>query len=487
MHHVLSDLAFLGNMTRLNSSCTFPLLTAWPPDNWNDALTTQLTLNDPHRLSEQLAEVAQFCVEEARRRGASACETGASSSGGLSVTVRMGEVETVEHIRDKGLGVTVYFGHQKGTASSSDFSQDALKDTVAAACSIAKHTGEDEHSGLADADLMATEFPDLDLFHPSGISADEAVEMALRADNAARATDIRITNSDGASVGTHETIHAYVNSHGFVGKSMGTRHSLSSRVIAQDSAGMQRDYWYDTARSMDEMDSPENIGARAAERACSRLSSRRVATGTSPVLYSADVAGSVFGHFIGAIRGGNLYRRATFLLDSLDVQLFPTGFRIHEQPHLKRASGSTSFDGEGVATRPRDIVSDGVLRGYVLNSYAARRLGLQTTANAGGVHNLTIDHGPKSHIELLKEMGTGLLITEMMGSGINTVTGDYSRGAAGYWIENGEALYPVHEITVASNLRDMFKNIVAVGNNVDTRGNTRTGSLLIEGMTIAGE
>ena len=346
-------------------------------------MTTALSLDDPHKLCEQLADISEFCVGEARRLGATAAEVGASSTSGLSVTVRLGEVETIEHIRDKGLGVTVYDGTRKGSASTSDFGREALTATVEAACSIARHAGEDACAGLADPQRMATEFPDLDLYHPAALGPDAAIELATRADNAARARDVRITNSDGSTLGTHETAHAYVNSHGFRGTSLGTRHSLSSRVIAQDSAGMQRDYWYDTARDFDAMDSAEAIGARAADRAIARLSARRVETGTFPVLLVPEVATSLFGHFIGAIRGGNLYRRASFLLDCLGEQVFPAGFRIHEQPHLPRASGSAAFDGEGVATAARDIITDGVLRGYVLNSYAARRLGMETTANGG--------------------------------------------------------------------------------------------------------
>jgi PmbA protein len=450
-------------------------------------VSTPLSIDDPDGLSAQLADIAEFCVAEAARLGASASDVGVTSSTGLSVTVRMGEVETIEHIRDKGLGVTVYFDHRKGSASSSDFGRAALTSTVEAACAIARHTGEDEYSGLADASRMASVFPDLDLYHPIDLGADDAIDLAIRADNAARAADVRIINSDGSSVGTHATVHAYANSHGFTGTSKGTRHSISTRVIAQDSAGMQRDYWYDTSRVFDAMDSPESIGARAAERAVSRLSSRRVATGTFPVIYSPEVAGGFFGHFIGAIRGGNLYRKASFLLDSKGEQIFPKGLRIHEQPHLPQASGSCAFDGEGIATAPRDIVTDGVVQDYVLNSYAARRLGLDSTANAGGVHNLTIDTGDAKQSELVERMGRGLLVTELMGSGVNSVTGDYSRGAAGYWVENGETAFPVHEITIAGNLKDMFMGIQDIGGDVDTRGNIRTGSILINAVTIAGD
>lgn len=449
-------------------------------------MTTGLRLDDPQRLCEQLADLAELCVAEARNKGASGSEVGASASNGLSVTVRLGEVETVEYIRDKALGITVFFGHRKGSASTSDFSHEALRETVAAACSIARHTGEDPCAGLADANLMATHFPDLDLHHPSGLDADAAIEMATRADNAARSRDTRITNSDGASVGSHETAHAYSNSHGFTGTSLSTRHSLSSSVIAQDSAGMQGDYWYDTSRRLSDMMPPEDVGVRAADRAVSRLSARQVPTGTYPVLLSPQMATGFFGHFIGAIRGPNLYRKASFLVDTEGEQIFPSGFRIHEQPHLKCAAGSAAFDGEGVATTARDIIADGVLQGYVLNSYSARRLGRSTTANAGGVRNLTIEPGEHNAAALLKTMDKGLLVTELMGMGVNTVTGDYSRGAGGFWIEDGEARFPVQEITIAGNLRSIFAGISAVGSDVDTRGNIRSGSVLLSPMTVAG-
>ncbi|NKC11560.1 MAG: metalloprotease PmbA [Gammaproteobacteria bacterium] len=443
-------------------------------------------MDDPVRLEEQLVDIAELCNREALANGATAAETGVSTSTGLSVTVRMRDVETIEHIRDKSVGVTVYIGRRKGSASSSDFSAAALADTVKAACAIARYTGEDEYAGLADAALMATEFPDLDLHHPWSVDAEDAISIAKEMEATARDADARIVNTEGATLGTHETAHAYANSHGFVGARLSTRHSLSCVVIAQDDAGMQRDYWYDTARCAGDMLAPAEIGRMAAERTVARLSPRRVETGTMPVLFSADIASSLFGHLIGAIRGGALYRKATFLLDRLDTQIFPAGFRIHEQPLLRRGAGSVAYDGEGVATRDRDIVNDGVLKGYVLSSYSARRLGLITTANAGGVHNLTIAPGGRSREQLIRQMHRGLLVTELMGMGVNTVTGDYSRGMGGYWIDGGEIQFPVEEITIAGNLKDMFMNIVAVGSDVDARGNTRTGSVLIDSMTVAG-
>ena len=451
-------------------------------------MTTPLALDDPDRLCQQLAELAQLCVDKARAAGATAAEAGVSTSAGLSVTSRNLEVETIEHIRDKGVGLTVYFGQRKGTASTSDFSMAAIDDTVEAACQIAKLTGDDEYSGLADAELMATSFPDLDLHHPwREMSAERAIELAIEAEQAGLEVDKRIVNSDGASVGSHDTSHAYVTSHAFVGARNSTRHSLSCRLIGEDEAGMQRDYWYDTGRSMENMDAPAAIGKKAAERTLARLSPRTVATGQYPVLLPPEVAAGLFGHFIGAIRGGSLYRKATFLLDMLGKQVFSPHLRIHEQPHLLGASGSAAYDGEGVATAPRDIVRDGELLGYVLDSYSARRLGMQTTANAGGVHNLTIDPGDQDAEALLIDLNTGVLVTDLMGMGVNTVTGDYSRGASGFWVQDGVISHPISEFTIAGNLRDMFMNVVAVGTDVDTRGNIRTGSVLLNGMTIAGQ
>ncbi len=435
----------------------------------------------------RLRGVLADAIAEAGRLGATQAEAAISTSAGLSVTVRLGEVETIEHTRDRSLGVTVYFDHRKGSASTTDISTAAVRESVAAACTIARHTAEDECAGLADAELMAVNPPDLDLFHPWSLDAEQAIAHALECENAAREADPRITNSEGASVSRHDGDYVYANTHGFNDGYASSRHSLSCTVIANDSAGMQRDYWYTMSRRPEDLQAPREVGEKAAERVLARLDARRIGTRTVPVVYAAEVASGLFGHFIGAIRGGSLYRRASFLLDHLGKQVFPDWMRIHEQPHLPAAIGSCPFDNEGVATRARDIVNAGVLQGYVLSSYSARKLGLQTTGNAGGVHNLTVEPGELDRAGLLREMGTGVLITELMGMGVNIVTGDYSRGAAGFWVENGEIAYPVEEITVAGNLRDMFRGIVAVGNDVDLRGNTRTGSVLIDHMTIAGQ
>lgn len=450
-------------------------------------MTEALAIDDPQKLRTQLAELAGRCVDEALKLGASAAEVGASTSAGLSVTARLREVETIEHIRDKGIGITVFFGHQKGSASTSDFSTDALTETVASACAIAKHTGTDEFSGLANAELMATNFPDLDLYHPWDISPESAIELALSAEAAALDADPLISNSDGASVGSHDSAHAYANSHGFVATRSSTRHSLSVRCIAGTGEDMQRDYWYDTARSTTDMASAAEIGATAAARSIARLTPRKVPTGQYPVLMPPDVSASLIGHFVGAIRGGSLYRKASFLLDHKGKQVFAPAIRIHEQPHLPRAAGSTAYDNDGVATKPRDLVVDGVLQDYVLDSYAARRLGLQTTANAGGVHNLTVAPSDNTFDDLIKQMGTGIIVAELMGMGVNLLTGDYSRGASGFWVQNGELQHPIEEFTIAGNLRDIFMGIAVVGSDVDTRGNIRTGSFLVNGLTIAGE
>ena len=435
---------------------------------------------------QRLDDVAKATLDEAKRQGVTAAEASVSLSQGLAVTVRLGEVETVEQTRDKGLGVTVYFGHRTGSASTTDLSAAAVRDTVRAACAIARFTAEDDCAGLADADRLARTIPDLELLHPWHPGVERAIDMARACEAAALAIDPRITNSEGATLSTHEGLEIYANTHGFSGTLAGTRHSLSAAVIAQDAGGMQRDYWFTVSRRADALEDAKAVGERAARRALKRLSARKLETRRAPVIYDAPVATSLLSHFVGAIRGESLYRGASFLIDHLGKPIFAPHVRIYEQPHLKGALGSTPFDNEGVATAPRDLVRDGILQGYVLDSYSARKLKMQTTGNAGGVHNLTIEPGKLGFQELLKQMGTGLFVAELIGYGVNTVTGDYSRGAAGFWVENGELAYPVEEITIAGNLRDMFRGIVAVGSDVDVRGNIRTGSILIDSVTIAG-
>ncbi len=444
-------------------------------------------MNDIQQRESHLERLVSDLLSEAKSQGASSAEAAVSQDAGLAVTVRMGEVETVEHTRDHGLGVTVYFGHRKGSASTSDLSEAAVRDTVRAACNIARHTQEDPCTGLADAGLMATEVKDLDLYHPWGLSADGAIALALECEDAARQLDTRIDNSEGATLNTHTGLQVYGNSHGFIGGYPSSRHSLSCAVVGREGDAMQRDYWWTSGRAAEELEQPETVGRKSAERTLARLGARKLSTREAPVLFQADIASGLLRHLIGAISGSALYREASFLLDHLGQQIFPDFVRIQENPLLPRGPGSAPFDGEGVATAAKEFVSSGVLRSYVLGSYSARKLGMQTTANAGGVRNLAIDPGGLDRDGLLREMGTGLLVTELMGSGVNPVTGDYSRGAAGFWVENGEISYPVEEITIAGNLKEMFMQLRAVGSDIDTRGNTRTGSWLIEQMTIAGE
>lgn len=435
----------------------------------------------------KLVGLSEHVLAEAKKLGATAAEVNTSLGDGLSVEVRLSEVETLEYHRDQGLSLTVYFGQKKGHASTGDLSEKAIKDTVEAACRIAKYTSEDEFSGLADAELMATEFPDLDLYHPWDINADQAIELARNCENAAREYSPLITNADGTHVSTYQGVGIYANSHGFSGVKKGSRHSISSTMVAQDGDSMQRDYWYSTARLHEQLESPESIGIKASERAVKRLHGKKIATTTAPVLYVPTVARSLIGHFTSAISGSSQYRKASFLLDAVGEKIFPEFIRLHEQPFIAQGLGSASFDKEGVALINKDIVTDGIIQTYLLGSYSARKLGLQTTANSGGTHNLTLESTGQAFEELLKELGTGLIVSELIGNSVNGITGDYSRGASGFWVENGEIQYPVEEITIAGNLKDMFQHIVAVGSDVDYRGSTRTGSILIEEMTIAGK
>ena len=442
----------------------------------------QLFVNLP-----DLQNLATDILGHARTQGATSAQVTVRENRGLSARARMGDVETLEYHQGRGANVTLYFGQRKGSASSSDFSAGALKETVAAAVAIARYTAEDEYAGLADAERMAEDVADLDLDHPWELAPEDAISLAIECENTGRAADARIVNSEGASVASWRTARVYANTHGFVGAYQSTRHSISCSVVGELDGGMQRDYWYSAARNQRELETPQRVGEVAAQRTLRRLGAERISTRTAPVIFAAEVARGLLGHFSAAIAGPALYRKSSFLLDHLGKQVFPHGVRIHEQPRLKAQLGSAPFDKEGVATQARDLVTDGVLQGYALGSYSGRRLGMETTGNAGGLRNLTIDPGARDFAGLLKLMDRGLVVTELIGHGVNMVTGDYSRGAAGFWVEHGETQFPVEEITIAGNLKDMFMSVVEFGNDVDIRGNIRCGSILIDQMTIAGE
>jgi PmbA protein len=434
----------------------------------------------------ELQQLVEDLLNEAKRQGASAAEAAISSDAGYSVTVRLGETETIEHTRDNGLGVTVYFDQRKGSASTSDLSAQAIKETVEAACNFARYTSEDPCTGLADENLMATEVPDLDLYHPWDQSIEQAIDLAIRCETAARDRDTRIFNSEGATVNSHDGLQVYGNTHGFIGGYPSSRHSLSCSVVAKQGDSMQRDYWYTLSRQGELLQSAEQVGTIAAQRTVARLNAQQVATQQAPVLFQADVAVGLLRSFIGAIRGSALYRKASFLFDHLGRPVFPRGIGVHEEPWLPMGLASAAYDNEGVATSRKDFIQDGVLSSYVLDSYAARKLDMRTTGNAGGVRNLRINSGELDWDSLLKTMGRGLVVTELMGQGVNMVTGDYSRGAAGFWVENGEIQFPVEEITIAGNMKDMFLALQEVGTDVETRTSVQTGSWLIDKMMIAG-
>ena len=443
----------------------------------------------PVRLTQtDLESIIERALQDARARGASQAEAAVSQDTGLSVGVRLGEVETLEHQRDRSMGITVYFGQRKGSASTADFSAEAVGATVAKACSIARFTAEDASSGLADAALMARAPQDLDLSHPWNVTADRAIEIAKSCEAAALGFDSRINNSEGASVGTHQGLHVYGNTHGFVGGYPTTSHTLSCVVLAGTGEDMQRDYWYTSSRDWQELQDPIAVGRESARRTIARLGPRKISTRRAPVLFVPELARGLIGHFVAAIRGSSQYRQASFLLNSAGQQVFPANFSIAERPHLPKAMASAPFDDEGVATRDRELVAAGVLTGYILSSYSARKLGLQSTGNAGGSHNLIVAPTVTGGVPaMLSRLGTGLLLTELMGQGVNTVTGDYARGAAGFWVENGEIQFPVAEVTIAGNLRSMFLGVAAVGDDIDARGGVRVGSVLVQEMTIAGE
>lgn len=443
-------------------------------------------MSAPLVCSDTLSAVAETALEEARRLGASTAEatTGAVSS--LEVCVHMGETETIESGNERSFGVTVYFGTRKGSAAASDFSIPAITEAVGAACNIARYTSEDDYAGLADAELMAVSFPDLDLDRGWEIDVRQAIDIALECEDAMRGVD-KIDNTEGVSVSTTRSEHCYANTHGFVHTDSGTRHGISGAAIARGEGGMQRDFWYSVHRHPEQLEAPGDIGRRAAERAVERLGARKVKTCRVPVLFEAAIARGLLSEFAGAISGDALYRQVSFLPDSLGKRLFPHAVNIVERPHLPGALGSTAFDGEGVATYEHDIVRDGVLESYILDSYSARRLGMKTTANAGGLHNWVFTGETHSFQSLVEEMRTGFFVTELMGHGANPVTGDYSQGASGFWVEDGVVAYPVTEMTIAANLRDMFQGIVGVGDDVDARGSIRCGSILVGEMMIAGD
>ena len=440
---------------------------------------------------DRLAELAEDVIRRARAAGASQAEVSATIDTGLSVNVRLGEVETVEHTRDRGFGLTVYFGQRKGSASTADLHPESIQATLDQACAIARYTESDPASGLADAARMATTFPDLDLWHPWDIDTAQAIELGIAIEDAGRA-HAGISNSDGATVQAGQGLSVYANSHGFVGRERGTRHALSLALIAGEGDGMQRDYWYDSVRAAADFIDAKTLGDKAAQRTLARLGAQPLSTRQCPVLFAPELARGLIGHLLGAVSGGALYRRASFLLDQLGEPVMPAWLNIDERPHLVRGQGSANFDAEGVATCDRALIEDGVLAHYLLGSYSARKLGMESTGNAGGVHNLVVvpgaaDGEASDFAGMLRRLGTGLLVTEVMGQGVSTVTGDYSRGAAGFWVENGRIVHPVEGITIAANLRDMYAGIVAVGADVDRRSHLLTGSILLDRMTVAGE
>lgn len=435
-----------------------------------------------------MAEMALRALRIAKERGASDAEVEVSAAVGQAVTVRRGEVETVEYNRDKGLSVTVFFGRRRGNASTSDLLPEAIERTVEAACAIARHTAEDEAAGLPEADrLLKGEAPDLDLFHPWSLTVEEAIELARRTEAAALRVDKRITNSEGATITAYDTDFVLANTRGFLGGYPSSKASIGCGVVAEERGGMQRDYWYSTHRDPSRLEDAETVGRTAGERAVSRLGARRLPTTEAPVLFEANIAPSLVSHFVSAASGSSLYRRSSFLLDRLDSDVFAPQVEIFENPHMPGEMASAYFDAEGVATQPRMVVQGGVLKGWFLSSYSARKLGLATTGNSGGNHNLIVKPGEHDLDGLVKLMGRGLLVTELMGQGVNPVTGDYSRGAAGFWVEGGEIRFPVEEVTIAGILPGMYRGIVAVGRDVLVRGSKHCGSILVDRMTIAGD
>jgi len=436
----------------------------------------------------EIERLAGAVLAAAKAGGATAAETEVSQAVGQSVTVRRGEVETIAYNRDKGIGVTVYLGQRRGHASTADFSPEALHAAVDKALAIARYTAEDPAAGLADPDRLARDIPDLDLYDPWPLAVEDAIALGREAEAAALAVDRRLTNTEGSTVAWNESEFVYANSLGFLGGYPSTRHHIDCSVIGDPGDGgvMQRDFWYTAGRGASDLQAAATVGRIAGERTARRLSARKLGTIECPVLFEAPEAADLIGAFVSAVSGGALYRKSSFLLDSLGTQVFSPNVSIREDPHIPRARGSAPFDNEGVATAPRDVVRDGVVRGYFLGSYSARKLGMTTTGNAGGSHNLVVAHGDDDLAALLQRMGRGLFVTEQLGQGVNPVTGDYSRGAAGFWVEGGQIAYPVEEITIAGNLRDIYRDIVAIGRDVDRRGSRHTGSILVGRMTVAG-
>ncbi len=436
--------------------------------------------------TEQLQQIAAEVLDRAKAAGATAAETEVSQAVGQNVGVRLGQVETIEYNRDKGVGITVYLGQARGHVSTADVAAPALAAAVEKALAIARFTAPDPCAGLADAALMARVWPELELYFPWSLPAEEAIERARACEAAALAVDPRINNSEGANVSTHHAEFVYANSAGFCGGYRSSRHGIACAVIAEADSGMQRDHWYTSARAAADLDPAEAVGRRAGERALRRLDAVKLGTRQVPILFEAPVAASLIGHFVAAASGGNLYRKASFLLDRLGEQVFSPLVEISERPHLPRGPASAPFDDEGVATRAREVVAGGVFQGYFLGSYSARKLGLQTTGNAGGQHNLLLSHGDEDFEALIQRMGRGLVVTELLGQGVNLVTGDYSRGAVGFWVEHGAVQHAVEEVTIAGKLQEIFQRIVAVGKDVDRRGSRQCGSILVENMMVAG-
>lgn len=435
----------------------------------------------------KLQALVKEIIQQAKIKGASQAEVGAASDTGFSINVRLGEVDTIEYQSDKSIGISVYFGKRKGSASTSDISQEAIEQTLQAACDIAKYTSEDPYNGLADKELMAFNYPSIDAYYPWDIDTDQAIELAKRCESQGFKVDNRIKNSEGVSVATSAGVHVYGNSHGFIGTLPMTRHSISCVLVAEAAGTKQRDCEYTIARDPLSLTSIEKIAAAAAKKTVNRLGAKSISTRNTPVVFSADLAKGIIGCLVAAVSGGNLYRKSSFLLDSLGQTVLPKWLTIIEKPLVKKTLGSAPYDAEGVATKEQTLVEQGTLMRYVLGSYSARKLGLKTTGNAGGVNNLVVSHKDLSFEDLLKNMGTGFLVTELIGHGVNIVTGTYSRGGAGYWIENGKISHPVEEVTIAGNLKEMLLNIEDIAGDVDDRGNIQCGSMLIKNMQLAGK